>query len=117
MEVGTFGMDGAGFRPNAVQPHRQWALFFEDHWGLRHDLGLTLGARYDDHNMFGGNTSPRVYLNWQATGHWMFKGGVDRKSTRLNSSHVATSHAVFCLKKQSCATTGGHRRDKPVPTG
>src|SRR5699024_11738446 len=24
----------------------------------------------------------------------------DRKSTRLNSSHVSISHAVFCLKKQ-----------------
>src|SRR5437870_7333261 len=24
---------------------------------------------------------------------------IDRKSTRLNSSHVATSYAVFCLKK------------------
>src|SRR5690625_6972413 len=27
---------------------------------------------------------------------------VDRKSTRLNSSHVAISYAVFCLKKKSC---------------
>src|SRR5690625_2146325 len=26
-------------------------------------------------------------------------GLADRKSTRLNSSHVATSYAVFCLKK------------------
>src|SRR5690625_5950335 len=25
---------------------------------------------------------------------------LDRKSTRLNSSHVAISYAVFCLKKQ-----------------
>src|SRR5690606_41472469 len=25
----------------------------------------------------------------------------DRKSTRLNSSHVKTSYAVFCLKKKS----------------
>src|SRR5690625_6699665 len=25
----------------------------------------------------------------------------DRKSTRLNSSHVAISYAVFCLKKKS----------------
>src|SRR5437870_11665759 len=25
---------------------------------------------------------------------------VDRKSTRLNSSHVAMSYAVFCLKKK-----------------
>src|SRR5690606_41853673 len=26
--------------------------------------------------------------------------GVDRKSTRLNSSHVKNSYAVFCLKKK-----------------
>src|SRR5690625_5595802 len=26
--------------------------------------------------------------------------GGDRKSTRLNSSHVAISYAVFCLKKK-----------------
>src|SRR5690625_5713864 len=27
------------------------------------------------------------------------EGGVDRKSTRLNSSHVAISYAVVCLQK------------------
>src|SRR5207253_8193900 len=27
--------------------------------------------------------------------------GRDRKSTRLNSSHVAISYAVFCLKKKT----------------
>src|SRR3989442_11554637 len=26
----------------------------------------------------------------------------DRKSTRLNSSHVRISYAVFCLKKKKC---------------
>src|SRR5207249_6303221 len=26
----------------------------------------------------------------------------DRKSTRLNSSHVSISYAVFCLKKKRC---------------
>src|SRR3989442_14773314 len=26
--------------------------------------------------------------------------GIDRKSTRLNSSHVRISYAVFCLKKK-----------------
>src|SRR5437868_7282937 len=30
----------------------------------------------------------------------------DRKSTRLNSSHVSTSYAVFCLKKKK--TTERH---------
>src|SRR5439155_15341589 len=36
-----------------------------------------------------------------------FLGGVcalDRKSTRLNSSHVAISYAVFCLKKKKIGT-------------
>src|SRR5438067_11815258 len=28
------------------------------------------------------------------------RGGKDRKSTRLNSSHVSISYAVFCLKKK-----------------
>src|SRR5437868_11446751 len=28
------------------------------------------------------------------------RGGEDRKSTRLNSSHVSISYAVFCLKKK-----------------
>src|SRR5438034_4756585 len=27
--------------------------------------------------------------------------GIDRKSTRLNSSHTVISYAVFCLKKKS----------------
>src|SRR5690625_7521511 len=30
-------------------------------------------------------------------------GFLDRKSTRLNSSHVAISYAVFCLKKKNRA--------------
>src|SRR5436309_5744685 len=31
------------------------------------------------------------------------KAGIDRKSTRLNSSHVKISYAVFCLKKKIAA--------------
>src|SRR5207253_10287514 len=33
-------------------------------------------------------------------GHLEGPEGPDRKSTRLNSSHVAISYAVFCLKKK-----------------
>src|SRR5215475_15707881 len=32
------------------------------------------------------------------------EGGPDRKSTRLNSSHVKISYAVFCLKKKKKLT-------------
>src|SRR5690606_41940147 len=38
-------------------------------------------------------------------------GGADRKSTRLNSSHVKISYAVFCLKKKS-ARQALHEEDK-----
>src|SRR6266496_336169 len=31
---------------------------------------------------------------------WNPGSGTDRKSTRLNSSHVEISYAVFCLKKK-----------------
>src|SRR5207253_10918824 len=34
----------------------------------------------------------------------------DRKSTRLNSSHVAISYAVFCLKKKTKTTRIPHNR-------
>src|SRR5256885_8762889 len=32
-------------------------------------------------------------------------GGQDRKSTRLNSSHLVISYAVFCLKKKTTPNT------------
>src|SRR5690625_6811865 len=39
----------------------------------------------------GIDAHPRHEARWHA---------LDRKSTRLNSSHVAISYAVFCLKKK-----------------
>src|SRR5207253_9706085 len=38
----------------------------------------------------------RRTVRWQTRIYW-----ADRKSTRLNSSHVAISYAVFCLKKKT----------------
>src|SRR5437868_12271413 len=37
-----------------------------------------------------------------------YDGGEDRKSTRLNSSHVSISYAVFCLKKKKTHPTAPH---------
>src|SRR5690606_31583374 len=39
-----------------------------------------------------------------AQGDFVLPQGNRRKSTRLNSSHVKTSYAVFCLKKKKEAT-------------
>src|SRR5437870_9085574 len=45
----------------------------------------------------GGNP---VVLREVQTGRERYPKYEDRKSTRLNSSHVAISYAVFCLKKK-----------------
>src|SRR5471032_3540326 len=37
---------------------------------------------------------------------------LDRKSTRLNSSHITTSYAVFCLKKKKTKQSPRHTINK-----
>src|SRR5690349_23618891 len=39
----------------------------------------------------------------------------DRKSTRLNSSHVEISYAVFCLKKKTTGRYSKRPRVQPLP--
>jgi len=41
----------------------------------------------------------RVKLGYKTTSE-LSNDEVDRKSTRLNSSHITISYAVFCLKKK-----------------
>src|SRR5256885_13114760 len=40
----------------------------------------------------------RIYADVETNYFYMF---LDRKSTRLNSSHLVISYAVFCLKKKN----------------
>src|SRR5215475_12174641 len=52
------------------------------------------------------------YLSLAAT-----RTTADRKSTRLNSSHVKSSYAVFCLKKKKLELPQGHWRPTAQTTG
>ncbi|WP_027965876.1 TonB-dependent receptor domain-containing protein [Halomonas halocynthiae] len=63
-----------------------WALFAEDEWWLLDNLALTLGGRFDHHDAFGSQFSPRGYLVWNATDQWTLKGGISRgyKTPRLD---------------------------------
>src|SRR5207249_6273728 len=45
-----------------------------------------------------------IYLDFGTGG----SPALDRKSTRLNSSHVSISYAVFCLKKKKTKVDGYH---------
>src|SRR5688500_8464988 len=50
----------------------------------------------------------------QSCGKAIGSAPVDRKSTRLNSSHLVISYAVFCLKKQNRGRAA--RRTRPRPS-
>src|SRR5690625_5823592 len=54
--------------------------------------------------------APYAYLIFGETPRMIevFEDRLDRKSTRLNSSHVATSYAVFCLKKTKSSHQASH---------
>src|SRR5262245_64255721 len=46
----------------------------------------------------------RLGSAWQPGFGFSFSPWADRKSTRLNSSHLGISYAVFCLKKKKTNT-------------
>src|SRR5699024_12698686 len=64
------------------------------------DLGLNNTATNAIIN--SSRVPPYYYYNMQASNGQYLVNNVlkDRKSTRLNSSHVSISYAVFCLKKK-----------------
>src|SRR5438477_8073793 len=92
-------------------------LFFFSCSAHHRDLHSFPTRRSSD--LFQGSNAPRgrvrdverlpAELNPPALVHderldFMLRSGLDRKSTRLNSSHMSISYAVFCLKKKKMTT-------------
>src|SRR5690625_6437135 len=65
----------------------------------RYEAGVLTGKGLD----WGGSLVRREATGYGAAifADEMLTARRDRKSTRLNSSHVAISYAVFCLKKKN----------------
>lgn len=61
--------------PGGAATSRHRALFLQVEVELAHSLRLTTGLRYDGHNLFGHELSPRAYLVWRASPGWTLKGG------------------------------------------
>src|SRR2546426_12821155 len=59
-------------------------------------IGIDLDADDASTLVFNVQNNPKI---WARNGPAMNAFG-DRKSTRLNSSHLVISYAVFCLKKK-----------------
>src|SRR5690606_41980232 len=77
---------------------RSGALLPTEHTGEDPMVGQLIGGRYRVTGVLGEGGMGIVYVGEQQMGSTVRK--VDRKSTRLNSSHVKISYAVFCLKKK-----------------
>src|SRR5690349_22074965 len=63
------------------------------------------GAEAEEHGGLGGRRQGPVGRQLGSAGE-PEDATQDRKSTRLNSSHVEISYAVFCLKKKKKRHTG-----------
>ncbi|WP_066161908.1 TonB-dependent receptor domain-containing protein [Aliarcobacter skirrowii] len=74
MTDGVFGMSEG--KTNLSKEYYQYSAFAEDSWNIIDPLTLTLGARYDKHEDFGNNVSPRAYLTYIINDNWTVKGGV-----------------------------------------
>src|SRR5690606_41142867 len=82
--------------------HRPPLLLLQSvsHWDVGHVEAI---ADPVDSYLFAdgeGNVPAWVGLEYMAQAISAYAGIIDRKSTRLNSSHVKISYAVFCLKKK-----------------
>src|SRR5690625_5531919 len=64
------------------------------------DRGVTATVRRSRGDDIDAGCGQLAIREGQPRGKSMRPSERDRKSTRLNSSHVAISYAVFCLKKK-----------------
>src|SRR5699024_10146898 len=104
----TLTLAGRGWRVTSVDWNRQrvqvepWATGGSVRWfGLPQPLSQPLARAI--RRILQGEDPGRVGLTRRAASKVaaLREEYADRKSTRLNSSHVSISYAVFCLKKNN----------------
>ncbi|PKP83344.1 MAG: TonB-dependent receptor [Alphaproteobacteria bacterium HGW-Alphaproteobacteria-18] len=71
---GVFGMEDG--TPGQAQEHNMFSLFAEDTWTPVEPFSLTGGVRYDNHDVFGDQVSPRLYAVYTMSPSLTLKGGV-----------------------------------------
>jgi len=74
LKDGVFGLEEGS--AGAIQEQKMYSLFVEDNWMPVADFTLTGGVRYDKHDVFGSQVSPRLYAVYNLNPVWTIKGGV-----------------------------------------
>ena len=71
------GVDPAHLTPtlssSEARIRRRWGVYIEDVWDALKNLRMTLGARYDRYNDFGGTFNPRMGFNWEFIKNYSLK--------------------------------------------
>src|SRR5439155_13206799 len=94
--AGTHGLRSLIDAVGTYNATSQLTFILNVDWGQQENVtslvnGTSITAKWD---------GAAAYANYQVNDQWRLSVR-DRKSTRLNSSHVAISYAVFCLKKKT----------------
>ena len=82
----------------------QQALYLQDEFSLG-ALDITLGGRWDDHDSFGGEFSPRVYGVYNLTGHWVIKGGAGKAFKAPSIYQLDDNYSVLACRGM-CSLVG-----------
>ncbi len=82
----------------------QQALYLQDEFSLG-QLDITLGARWDDHESYGSEFSPRAYGVYNLSDSWVIKGGVG-KSFKAPSIAQSDPTYVEIACRGYCVTVG-----------
>src|SRR5690606_30286730 len=78
------------------KPHSRYMTFFNDEFTLY----TATNKQTQKVDELEANPHAHILLGYDGEGVGDTFLEIDRKSTRLNSSHVKISYAVFCLKKK-----------------
>ena len=74
LKDGVFGLESN--EAGKVQEQNMYSIFAEDNWMMTDNFTLTAGARFDDHDVFGSQVSPRLYGVYNVNDTWTVKGGI-----------------------------------------
>ena len=75
----------------------QKAVYLQDEFSLG-ALDITLAGRWDDHEVFGGAFSPRLYGIYNLTDNWVLKGGVGKAFKAPDITQSDENYSVLACR-------------------
>jgi len=105
--VHSTAQDGIPMLKNASSfKQNTWAVFAENEWSITEKIIATGGLRYDHHDKFGGNWTPRAYLIWNTNDFITLKGGISQGFRAPKINQLVSG--ISGVSNQGASTTFGN---------